>query len=181
VFKQKKEFCHRNTNAFTLIEVLVVTALTVILMISSTALFLSFMASSSRVNYEQKIKSEGKTILDHVGFLLRNGKKINFCSENLTQLTITNLDEYETTLLIQNDGTYDRIASTSTATDTVYLSSIATSVNNLEFDCYENNLEKGQYVQVTFDLSLGNTDSNDPFDSYTQTFSQGILLRNTSF
>ena len=179
---QTQFFPLRNSkNAFTLIEVLVVTALTVILMLSVTTLFLSFMASSSRTNLEQQIKSEGKTVMDHISYLLRNGRQITYCSSGIKEITIANIDGYETTLLIENDGTADRIASTSSATDTVYLSSVATSVSNLNFDCYESTMEKGQYVQVSFDLSLGQVDSSNPLDSYTQTFSQGVLLRNTSF
>ncbi len=175
--KKIKNLKLKNQKGFTLIEILVVTSLTVILMMSATALFLNFMASSSRTNYIQEVKAEGKTVMEHVTFLLRNTKNVKVCNTGLTEITFTNLDNYNTTLKMEDD----RIASTSTATDTFYLSSVATSVSNLNFDCYKNNMEKGQYVQVTFNLSLGDTDDDDPLGSFTQNFSQGVLLRNTSF
>ncbi|MEA2056158.1 MAG: prepilin-type N-terminal cleavage/methylation domain-containing protein [Patescibacteria group bacterium] len=167
---------NKNCVGYTLIEVIVVVSISVIIILGSTALFLTFMIGNGRINLRQEIKANGNNSLNKIQFMLRNAKSISVCHTDLTSLSFQALDGGITTI----ENSNDRIASISTSVtpDVIYyLTSNEVTLDNLNFDCYQN--QNAQYVDVSFSLAKNNSDNSH--DIFEESFSSGIMLRNTSF
>lgn len=153
-----------------------VVSISVIIILGSTALFMTFMIGNSRINLRQEIKANGNNALNKIQFMLRNAKSISGCSTDLSSLTFQALDGGITTI----EASDNRVASISTSVTpniTYYLTSSEVTLDNLSFDCYQN--QGVQYVEVSFSLAKGDSDS--AHDTFEESFSSGIMLRNTSF
>jgi prepilin-type N-terminal cleavage/methylation domain-containing protein len=184
----KKMLLQKNKQAgFTLIEMLIVAGLSVMVMMTVTSMFLTFIISSNKSNIEQKIHNEGEEALSRIEFILRNSQKLvagldgsTICNNDpdvpMTDIAIKGLDGYVTTL-----QTYPleggEIASYSTAiNDYYYLTSEDTVLSNLQFICL-NGDENSFYVNASFDLKIGSGETSDR-ETSTEHFQTGITLRN---
>lgn len=172
---------------FTLIELLIVASLTVIIMLTVTSMFLTFLITSQKANIEQRVKSEGESALSTIEFLLRNSRVLvpnldgattcnNDVNTPMTSLAMEGLDGFITTL-----QTYPpeepKIASHSSAVDDYYfLTSDETTLSNLKFTCLTG-AEDSYYVGVSFDLQIGPGLSADR-ETALQNFQTGVTLRN---
>jgi len=179
---------HINTlSGFTLIELIVVTALTVLVMMTVTTMFLTFIISSTKASIEQKVNSKGEAALAKIEFILRNSQKLvagldgtticnNDAQSPMTNIAVQGLDGYITTLQtypLENG----RIASYSTAVnDYYYLTSDEVAMSNLRFMCLSGE-EDSYYVGITFDLKIGSSNISDR-DTALESFQTGITLRN---
>jgi len=172
---------------FTLIELLVVATLTVLIMLTVSSLFMTFLITSQKASIEQRVKSEGEDALAKIEFILRNSRKLvpgldgattcnNDPNDPMNNLAVEGLDGYITTLQsypIENP----KIASHSGAiNDYYYLTSDETTLANLEFTCLTG-AEDSYYVGVSFDLKIGTGESSDR-ETAVETFQTGITLRN---
>ena len=142
------------------------------LLLVSTALFLSFMSGSAKNNVRQELKSEGNSALTQIEYLLRNSRRIDGCAgvTNSPTLDFSTLDGRVFTLSTKVDG--DGVNRIWLEQESIYLTSNKTVTSNLNFDCFQASAARGQYVDVEFDLTGG---------SITEEFSSGIMLRNTGF
>lgn len=173
--------------AFTLIEVLVVTGIAGLLMITVGSMFITFMGSSSQTKVKQQIKMEGNEALSKMEHLLRNAQKLS--ANNSGNICQTGMDSigFESFaggkgILFQNDN---RIASDSgiiedfvNTQQTYFLTSEQLSVDStypLTFDCYQG--DKSYFVQINFGLEATNTQGPSNRD-LTQTFKTAVQLRN---
>ena len=178
---------HPQPAGFTLIELLVVATLTVLIMLTVTSLFMTFLITSQKATIEQRVKSEGEDALSKIEFILRNSRRLvpnldggttcnNDPNEPMTSLAVEGLDGYVTTLQsypVENP----QIASHSGAiNDYYYLTSDETALSNLEFTCLTG-AEDSYYVSVSFDLTIGTGQSNNR-ETAMESFQTGITLRN---
>ncbi len=167
----------KKSAGFTLIEVLVVTALVVMLLVGATGMFLGFMAGAAKNNARQKIKDEGNNALTQIEYLLRNSRRVESCSSaSSPNISFSTLGGE--VLTISRNGNRLYLTSTNPDTGSLYLSGEETVATSLGFQCFQSASGKGQYVEVNFSLRNGATVDSA---SVEEDFSSGVLLRNTSF
>lgn len=176
-----------NQKGFTLLELLIVAGLSVMLMMTVTTMFLTFIATSKKSSIKQKVHNEGESAITKIEFILRNSQKLvagldgsTICNNDsqtpMSNLAVQGLDGYVTTLQTYpiEDG---QIASYSTAiNDYYYLTSEEVTLSNLRFVCLTGE-EDSYYVNVAFDLKIGSGSSNDK-ETAIESFQTGITLRN---
>lgn len=172
---------------FTLIELLVVATLTVLIMLTVTSLFMTFLITSQKASIDQRVKSEGEEALSKIEFILRNSRRLvpnldggTTCNNDpdgpMASIAVEGLDGFVTTLQ-SYPAENPQIASHSGAiNDYYYLTSDETTLTNLEFTCLTG-AEDSYYVAVSFNLTIGTGQGNDR-ETATETFQTGITLRN---
>lgn len=158
---------------FTLIEVLVVTSLSVFLILTATTLFMTSLISQSQINNQLSLKQEGNRTLRQLEFLLRNGQKVTPCT-GATVESISVIDLRGETTIVRIDNENGRLASSSDKT--YYLTSEDTQVDELQFTC-NSGVDAPPYVEMTFSLSRADNTGPKQTDD-TLTFSNGVSLRN---
>ncbi len=176
---------HHSRNAqagFTLLEVVVATAITVIMMIAATGLFLATLRTNTKDNQVTSVKTDGDYAISQIEFLLRNAVSIvpnpatptaPSCTSGMQSITFKLIDGGITTLGSSNG----LIASKSAAVaSTAYLTSPATTLSDLTFDCSQAGTNYGTYVTVSFSLSKDETNSNLP-NTLTQDFKTSVNVR----
>ncbi|MPM50063.1 hypothetical protein SDC9_96797 [bioreactor metagenome] len=158
--------------AFTLIELMITTAITSIILITVTGLFITFLASSYKIRLSQSVRESGNQALQSMVTQLRNAHSITNCQTG--SITFTGPDDQESTFFEEND----QIASSSALNGTYYLTNGKTgsnSLENLEFHCYPE--EAPIYVQIDFSLFSGNSNLRSLSSSRLE-FNSGVTLRN---
>ncbi len=171
-----------NQEGFTLLEVVVATAITVIMMIAASGLFLATVRTNTKDSQLSSVKTDGDYALSQMEFLLRNAIAVvpnpltpvaPSCTLAMPSISFKLLDGGITTLQTTNS----LIASkSSTAALPVYLSTPATTLTNLNFDCSQAGTNYGTYVTVSFTLSKNEANSNLP-NTITQSFQTGVSIR----
>lgn len=171
-----------NKNGFTLIELLVVVSLSVMLMLSAAALFLTFLLGNTKVSRSQLVKSEGEYAMAQMEFLLRNATQIlnngygQICEAGMPAITFESFDNGVTTLFSEEDpsDTYIKIASNSG----VYLTSGDVQiVEGPTFDCSESDDKLAQYITIKFTLRKGTPSLDQERDIIEQEFISGVGIR----
>ncbi|NCN03643.1 MAG: type II secretion system protein [Candidatus Pacebacteria bacterium] len=171
-----------NQAGFTLVELLVIVSLSVMLMLASSALFLTFLLGSTKVNRTQLIKNEGEYAMSQIEFLLRNAVQIlnngtgQICETGMEAITIQSLDSGVTTLTKEVDPSdnIDKIASNSG----IYLTSgDVTIVNGPFFDCSQSDDKLTQYITIRFTLRKGTPSLDEAKDIVEQEFISGVGIR----
>ncbi len=167
------------TTGFTLIEVLVVTAISMVLLMSAASLFYTTLLGNSKKTLYTTLKDEGDYAISQMEFLLRNSLSLEpvvsggpICTPGMTQIALRSLDRNITTLLENND----KIASQS-AIDTKYLTSSAVRIQNLTFDCQQTGLNRGTFVKISLTIEKDSLDRAGP-SIYTENFSTSVNIRN---
>lgn len=167
----------RSQAGFTLIELLVVVSISVVLLSTVSAFFMSFIVGSSKAIFEQKAKNDGEHAMERMSFIIRNARKINTgCTAGLTSLELENGDGGITVLGSDNG----RIASTSSTTGKIYyLNSDFAALdpaNTITFNCYEGE-NRQNYVEIYFKLKRGTGTTNDR-ETIIREFRSGVAVRN---
>ncbi len=162
------------TAAFTLIELLIATAIGMLLMIAISALFFVATLHSAKIEARRMLKTNGESIRRNLDFLIKNSVKLlpnaqgDSCQTNvlthLTSLRLKSIDNGITDLQLVTDQSNQFIASNST-----YLNPASITPSGLTFNCFQNGLGE-KYIDYQFDLNLANFAS--------QHFSSFIFLRN---
>lgn len=167
---------------FTLIEVLIVVTLSIMLMLTASALFLTFLVGGARSTNSQLVKNEGKYALSQIEFLLRNSLLIlpnansQTCEASMDEIVLKGYDNSTTRLFKELDSTDNKykIASNSG----VYLTSGSVDiVSGPTFSCTKSDDGVSQYVSVTFILRKGNPTTDQSRDIITQTFQTSANIR----
>jgi type II secretory pathway pseudopilin PulG len=177
-----------SNKGFTLVEVLVVSTLAILLMITVTSIFITFISSSGQTKLKQQLQVEGNQTLDKMERLLRGSK--NLSTNNVGDICTTGMASIGFESFAGGKGVLyevsNRIASDSGVLNdadtiqTYYLTSdqldVDTTNHDLTFDCYQG--EDSYFVKISFGLMADTTKS--PTDrTVKQTFSTGVQLRNT--
>lgn len=164
-----------NTQAgFTLIELLITTSLTVLLMLTITTMFMTFLISNSRTNVRKIVKEEGLYALNQMEFILKNAFYVdetsNPCTTNMTEIDIVSLDRGSTTFNTITDLNGSKIASNGAT-----LTSNAVDLTGLRFDC--SGSPGNRVVTVRFTLEkITPTLSDDA--QVTENFETTVQIRN---
>ncbi|MFH1959029.1 MAG: type II secretion system protein [Patescibacteria group bacterium] len=181
----KKNFIFRarayQQAGFTLIELLIVITLTVIMLLTASTLFMTFLISGAKVNSAQLVKQEGQHALTQIEFLLRNAIEIvpnrfdQQCIANMTEIKFRSMDGEETTLSIEDDGGIDKIASNSG----IYLTSDAVEIvgGSINFTCTQNNDQSHPHVNFSFTLRKGTLGVDKARDIVEETFTASTTIR----
>jgi type II secretory pathway pseudopilin PulG len=185
----KAEFKKKPINGFTLIEVLVVVSLTVMIILTASALFMTFLISGSKASNIQLLKLEGDYAINQMTYMLRNAIALQpnsavppvSCGSNMTNIVVKSIDGGVTTLSSVNDtsdGDATKIASTSGTTSVFLTSKAVQIVEGPTFDCAATADGSGPYVTISFKLRKGTPNLDRERDIVEQTFTTGVSLRN---
>ncbi len=161
---------------FTLIEVLVISGLAVIIMLSTVSLFMTFLISQARVTQKQQLKNAGNSALKQMTQILREAKSINPCSPVASNhVVFVNIDnktgDYQTNTFDNgNQGIYYSFEG-----NTHPITSQDVNVISFTTNCYAG--QQSQLIKVSFVLQNPRIQgpSGDPLN---QEFSANIQLRN---
>ncbi len=156
---------------FTLIELLITTSLTVLLMLTITSMFMTFLIGNSKTNIRKTIKEEGLHALSQMEFIIKNARYIEgACSSGMTTLSVVGLDSGVTLYSTATDSTINKIASNSAR-----LTSATVTLNNLIFDCSG---EVGsKQIKVSFNLEKVAPTLNEDSE-ISESFETTISIRN---
>jgi prepilin-type N-terminal cleavage/methylation domain-containing protein len=172
----------KRKNGFTLIELLIVVSLSVMLMLSSSALFLTFLLGSTKVSRSQIVKNEGEYAMSQMEFLLRNAVQVidngggQICETGMTAIAFESFDSGVTTLSSEADigDGFTKISSNSG----VYLTSGDVEIiDGPTFDCSESTDKLTQYIGIRFTLRKGTPTLDQERDIITQEFISGVGIR----
>lgn len=155
---------------FTLVELLITTALTVLLMLTITTMFMTFLIGNSKTNIRKTVKEEGLHALNQMEFIIRNARNYDAsfqtCTSGLSTIRVVGLDGGLTTY----SDTGGKIASNSSR-----LTSDAVTLSGLNFDCSGD--VGNRQVKITFMLTKAaptlSADSN-----ISESFESTINMRN---
>lgn len=172
----------RKQAGFTLIELLIVVTLSVMLMLSASSLFMTFLLGNTKVARMQLIKHEGEYAMSQIEFLLRNAVQLVandeglICENNMASIAFVSLDSGETTLnkTVDPIDSMSKIASNSAK----FLTSGDVEITNGPiFDCVESDDKLTQYIGIRFTLRKGTPTLDETRDILEQEFISGVGLR----
>jgi prepilin-type N-terminal cleavage/methylation domain-containing protein len=177
----------RFSAGFTLIEILVVVTLSVMLLLTASTLFMTFLMGSSKTNVLSIVKTEGEYAQNQMEFLLRNAVDLlpntagDTCTGNMDEVVIKSIDGGITTLRAQDDesdSNNTKIASISGSTNRFMTSSSVELTSGPIFNCVQATDGTSPYITFTFTLQRGNPNIDEPQDMAAQTFSSSVGIRN---
>lgn len=164
--------------AFTLLELLVTSSITALLMLAISSLFVSFLATAYKSRISQNLRESGNNAMTQMIEMIRSASEISsVCDteEPLNYINLINQDGLETIIREEDD----RIASVS-ANNKLYLTESHASPNyisNLLFTCYPTP-EGKKYIEINFTLRVGTGEVENNARSTTLDFSSGMATRN---
>ncbi|CAN5311412.1 hypothetical protein BH10PAT2_BH10PAT2_2170 [soil metagenome] len=167
---------------FTLLEVVVATAITVIMMIAASGLFLATLRTNTKDSQVTAIKTDGDYAISQIEFLLRNAVSVipdplsptsPSCVNGMSSITFKEVDGGITTLSSSNGLIASRSA---VQASPAYLTTPSTTLSGLQFDCSQAGTNYGTYVTVSFSLDKDEANSNQP-NTLTQQFQTSVNVR----
>lgn len=170
---------HKKNSAFTLIELMITTSISAIMLITISSLLISFLNSSYKIRVSRELRETGTNAMTTMITQLRSSRDmVSSCPNGATttsSIQFIDQNNVVTTFLENND----QIAATSTL-GTSYLTNKLTNVSdrmrNLSFTCY--NLGNGpRYIAIKFTLQSSDSTSKN-VSSAILDFSSGVTLRN---
>jgi prepilin-type N-terminal cleavage/methylation domain-containing protein len=170
----------QNHRGFTLIELLIVISLTVVLMLTASVLFMTFLISNNKVNSSKLVKQEGRNAIQQMEFLLRNSLELlendygQECAAGMLEIKFLSIDGGITSLKIEDDGGIDKIASNSG----IYLTSDAVEITDgPTFDCTQDSDQSHPHISISFTLRKGTPGLDQDRDIVEETFTTSTTLR----
>lgn len=158
---------------FTLIEVLVVSAILVMLLLTASTMFMTFLVSNAKTNVRQQLKAEGQQVLSKIEYDLRNARAItSTCPGTSNSITYTDLSN--------TSHTIDR-ASNTIRIDANAITTPYASATSLTFTCEENADSGSTFVSFNFVLANRNAAEigrNTNAGQITESFFGRVSLRN---
>jgi type II secretory pathway pseudopilin PulG len=165
-------------HGFTLIEVLVITSLTVIILLSTVVLFMTFLLNQARLTQKQKIKAAGDNALKQIEQAVRGAKKVDPCEppDPLNpSLTFYDFTGAQGVIELSADDSIASIATPVTGVPVTYiLTPEGLAASGVSFGCYTG--QDAQIIRVRFTLS--GSGEGLVSDTIRQDFSTSIHLRN---
>lgn len=131
-----------------IIELVVVIGLISLLALAMSAIMLTTIVSSNRVRRLTQIKQSGDIALNQIQTLIRNSRHIESCDTDANSLTTINPDGETTDIMVEDDGTSDRIASNSG----IYLTPNSLNVTGFNITC-EPDEQSPVLFKISFDLT----------------------------
>ncbi len=176
--------CHRHQlkqqAGFTLIEMLAVTTILVMLLMTAATLFMNFMIGGAKTIALQKLKQESSSALQTMQQLIVNAKEVTTASN----CTTTGFSNSSLQFTDRNNQTFtfsiadNKVASVSSAlANPFYLTSDANQVDNLTFTCYTIPSKNSQYIEINLTLRKASASGLEP-SGLTQTIKGSATIRN---
>lgn len=170
-------------SGFTLIEVMIVVSLSVLLMLTASSLFMTFLIGNTKTTTTQLVKAEGEYALNQMEFLLRNAVELlpntddETCVTDMEDIRFKSYDNGITTLMRETDPTDSNKAKIASNSG-VYLTSGAVElVSGPLFDCSQTPDGLSQYITIAFQLRKGTPGIDQPRDIVVQDFLTSVNLR----
>lgn len=173
-----------------MIELLVVVSLTVMLMLTASAVFMTFLIGNTKTSAEQSVKTEGDFTLSQIEFLQRNAIEVVANSQGVTcqlgmnELRFVSYDDGVTTLSRVVDPTDNKAK---IASNTAYLTAgtlelvdpadLDNYTANPQFDCVQSDDQARTYITTSFTLRRGVPGVDQPKEIVTKTFTTGVNVR----
>lgn len=159
---------------FTLLELLIATVLGSILLLSATALFMTFMIGNANTNARRQMSAEGIQMLGTLEYHIRNAKSATCGGGNQT-LTLVKLDNTQSNACFaltppENAMMLNFNKSGACANNALHSNFVVTSGSS--FTCAQDSNGK---TTVTVKFNLGTSEDA----SITESFSRIIQLRNS--
>ncbi|MFZ5376728.1 MAG: hypothetical protein ACOZAN_03630 [Patescibacteria group bacterium] len=167
-----------NQAGFTVIELLIVTLLSVMLMMAVSTVFMTFMLNSAKLSIEQSIKAEGSHTVDQIATILRNARTIESCTTDMVSVVVRDVDDQQlqiyTTPSLNGEH---RIAVRNLTTNTTknFTSADNTITPSLRFNCFSD--DNSTFVSYSFGLKRGPGIEPDR-DTAIINFSGSVEMRN---
>jgi competence protein ComGC len=160
----------KNQSGFTLVEVLVTTSLTVMIMLTITSMFMTFLVSNSKTNIKKVVKEEGLHAMNQIEFILKNAyylDETNYaCDIDMPALEVVSLDGGITNF--SNQG--GKIASNSAS-----LTSDEVVLSNFNFDC--TGTVGNRSIKIYFELQKDAPTLSEN-ESVSESFESTVNIRN---
>ncbi len=157
-------------NGFTLIEILVITGITVVVLLTAVSFFMTFLINQAKITQRQQLKNAGESLLKQMTQVLREAQGIEPCSTNMNSLLFSTVNNNQAGYSLSSNQIFYTLEGDSfsiTPEDMVVGSFIA--------NCYPT--QDSQLVKVT--ISLTNPKIQGPSGKpLTQEFSTSVQLRN---
>lgn len=164
---------------FTLIELVVVSTLSVLLLVTTTTMLITIIQGNTRTTIRKALDDEGDEALSQIEFFLKNSIEVientadQTCAENMDRIKILTLDQEPVEfrrsgnqLIIDKNGSISPLTS-----DNLNVQ------NEPAFDCFEN--QSGEkYAEISFTLERAVTGGFQDDESISQEFSALIEFRN---
>ncbi len=166
-------------NGFTLLELLVATSLTIVLLLGVSSVFMTFMLGEARTNLRRQVQSEGAEVISRVEFLLRNSRTLSTCSSSSNTVSFNTMDGDGTNTVvieqISDDIVYrlDKIDPSNGTTITGTPETINpsdTAISSLAFQCTQDVTTQKRVVVVSFTATKtkSGVQASENFKSYVQ-------------
>ena len=168
----------KNQRAFTLLELLITTSVTALLMLAISSLFITFLATAYKSRISQNLRESGNNAMKQIIDMIRSANAVSsLCDEQnpLDYIILLGQDGSLSTILEEDD----RIASVS-AENKFYLTQSAPNTDylqNLVFNCYPT-VENKKYIEVKFTLRVGEGEASNSARSTSLEFGSGVATRN---
>jgi prepilin-type N-terminal cleavage/methylation domain-containing protein len=164
---------------FSLIEILVSTTLLVLMLMTATTMFMTFLVSNAKTNVRHTIKGEGAAALSRMEFLIRNAESVTAnCAPGGTSnvsITIKNFGDSKTyTLSIVSDKI--RYAATDGTSTELLNSTTTNAIAPAFFNCY-GNTNSNRRIEISFALEA-TADTLNSGTSISESFRSTVQIRN---
>ncbi len=154
-------------SGFTLIEVLVISGLTVIIMLTTVSIFMTFLVNQARISDRQELKNAGENAVRQITQALREAKEIEDCTTGMTDV-IEFIDQDNQSGTITRTSERLRLGS-------MPLTPTHLTVTSFSADCFDG--QPSQHIRVR--LTIENPTPKGISDGeIVQNFSTSITLRN---
>ena len=139
-----------------IIELVVVIGLISLLGLAMSAIMLTTIVSSNRVRRLTQIKQSGDIALNQIQTLIRNSRQVESCDASLDILTTVNPDGGTTDIMVEDDGTANRIASNSG----IYMTPNSLEVAGFSITCEPDEVNPVLF-KISFDMSHTTSSGNE--------------------
>ncbi len=175
---------HHKKAGFSLIEVLVSTALLVLLLMTATTMMMTFLVSNAKTSIRHTVKGEGSFALAKMEHLIRNAETITTpnCTQdgaNNAAITMKNFDDTNTyTLAISSSGGTNQISYQNTVTlSSELFTSTNADVTNFNLKCYGTD-SQNRRIEILFDLTRTVVSVQANTNPITENFRSVVQVRN---
>lgn len=163
---------HKLNAGFTLIELLVVSSILVMLLLTASAMFMTFLIGNAKTSIRQQLKAEGQQVINKIEFELRNARDITSTCPTSDAPSITYTDLSNVSHVI---GT----ASNQIVIDAIPLTTNFSVANPVSFNCSQDATQGNRFIRFSFTLANKDVgEVNTAAQGISEVFSGQVAVRN---
>jgi len=149
----------KHANGYTLVELIIVIALTIVILVTATSLFFTTILGGGKTATAERVKQAGEHAMSQMLFLIRNARRVStnnegaICAAGMTSLALQGQDDAVALFATQQDSNGNkRIASGSG----IFLTPSDMDLSApLAFDCSDQGDGTPATITVSFSLRKG--------------------------